>query len=90
MASRRASRTHFEMVTSVTAFTRLFARTNWPSFVTDVLLTMLPPPGTAQLWNFALLGSNRTTVFGFDPDSLYQIASAPNASGERGAPDLPP
>ena len=36
---------------------------------------MLPPPGIAQLWNFAVLGSNRTIVFGLDPDSLYQMTS---------------
>src|SRR5213075_2337835 len=34
-----------------------------------------PPPGIAQLWNFWVLGSKRTTVFGFDPDSLYQMTS---------------
>src|SRR6266508_3559549 len=41
----------------------------------EVLRTMSPPPGIAQLWNFALLGSKRTSVFGFDPDSLYQMTS---------------
>jgi hypothetical protein len=41
-----------------------------------VLRTMFPPPGIAQLWNFALLGSKRTTVLGVDPDSLYQMTSS--------------
>src|SRR3989441_4864900 len=36
---------------------------------------MLPPPGIAQLWNFVVLGSKRTTVFGVVPDSLYQMTS---------------
>ena len=35
----------------------------------------VPPPGIAQLWNCAVLGSKRTTVFGVDPDSLYQMIS---------------
>src|SRR6266478_1776352 len=66
---------HFDILTKVTALTRLLARTKLPSLVTDVLRTMLPPPGIAQLWNFVLLGSKRTTVFGVDPDSLYQMTS---------------
>src|SRR5712691_4294578 len=58
---------HFDILTKVTALTRLLARTKLPSLVTDVLRTMLPPPGIAQLWNFVLPGSKRTTVFGVDP-----------------------
>ena len=63
------------IVTNVTSFFRLLASKKLPSRVTDVLRTMLPPPGIAQLWNFSVLGSNRTTVFGVDPDSLYQMMS---------------
>src|SRR5205085_8140774 len=63
------------ILTRETVFTRLFARTKLPSRVTEVLRTMLPPPGIAQLWNLSAFGSNRTTVFGFVPDSLYQITS---------------
>src|SRR6266581_4718781 len=66
---------HFFIVTSVMPFTRLLASMKLPSRVTDVLRTMFPPPGIAQLWNFAVLGSKRTTVFGVDPDSLYQMMS---------------
>src|SRR4051794_38155358 len=66
---------HFAMVTSVMPLTRLLASRKLPSRVTDVLRTMLPPPGIAQLWNVSVLGSKRTTVFGVDPDSLYQITS---------------
>jgi hypothetical protein len=40
---------YFEILTRVTAFTRLLARTKSPSRVTEVLRTMLPPPGIAQL-----------------------------------------
>src|SRR5262245_43353683 len=66
---------YFEMVTSVTPFVRLLAKTKLPSTVTEVLRTMLPPPGIAQLWNFSVLGSKRTTVFGLVSDSLYQMMS---------------
>src|SRR2546425_10560408 len=71
----RDSSLHFEIVTRVTALTRLLASTKLPSRVTEVLRTMFPPPGIAQLWNFSVLGSKRTTVFGVVPDSLYQITS---------------
>jgi hypothetical protein len=37
--------------------------------------SMLPPPGIAQLWNFSVFGSKRTTVLGVEPDSLYQMTS---------------
>src|SRR5207245_7028375 len=66
---------HFEILTRVTALTKLLASTKSPSRVTEVLRTMLPPPGIAQLWNFSVLGSKRTIVFGVDPDSLYQMMS---------------
>ena len=59
----------------MTVFTRLFARTNLPSGVTEVLRTMLPPPGIGQVWNFAVFGSKRTIVFGVAFDSLYQMTS---------------
>src|SRR5450631_4133620 len=39
-----------------------------------MLRTMSPPPGIAQLWNFSVLGSKRTIVFGLAKDSLYQSA----------------
>lgn len=57
---------HFFMVTNVMPFTRLLASMKLPSRVTDVLRTMFPPPGIDQLWNFSILGSKRTTVFGVD------------------------
>src|SRR5713101_100778 len=66
---------HREILTRVTALTKLLASTKSPSRVTEVLRTMLPPPGIAQLWNFSILGSKRTIVFGVDPDSLYQMMS---------------
>ena len=37
--------------------------------------TTPPPDGIAHVWNFSVFGSKRTTVFGFTPDSLYQITS---------------
>src|SRR5215813_130682 len=63
-ASRAAALSHFLIVTNVTVFTKLFARTNSPSRVTEVLRTMLPPPGIGQLWNFAVFGSKRRIMFG--------------------------
>src|SRR6267143_1704504 len=77
-------RGHFAILTRVTSLTRLLARTKSPSLVTSVLSTMLPPPGIAQLWNFAVLGSKRTTVFGADSDSLYQIMSSLVMAMRRG------
>jgi hypothetical protein len=59
----------------VTVFTKLFARTNLPSRVTEVLRTILPPPGIGQLWNFEVFGSKRTIMFGVAFDSLYQMTS---------------
>jgi len=58
-------RVYLGILTRVTVLTRLFASTKLPSVVTEVLRTMLPPPGMVQLWNFAVLGSKRTTVFGW-------------------------
>src|SRR6202521_6065462 len=42
--------------------------------MTSILRTMSPPPGIAHVWNFSVLGSKRTIVFGFAKDSLYQSA----------------
>ena len=39
-----------------------------------MLRTTPPPAGIAQVWNFSVLGSKRTSVFGFTFDSLYQMA----------------
>src|SRR2546429_9281164 len=66
---------YFGIVTSLTVLTNLLASTKLLSGVTEVLRTMLPPPGIAQLWNFSVLGSKRTTVFGLASDSLYQMTS---------------
>src|SRR5437867_3838019 len=73
--SRPVVALHCEILTRVTELTKLLASTKSPARVTEVLRTMLPPPGIAQLWNLAALGSKRTTVFGVDPDSLYQMMS---------------
>jgi hypothetical protein len=59
-----AALSHFMIITNARAFTKLFARTNLPSRVTEVLRTILPPPGIGQLWNFAVFGSKRTIMFG--------------------------
>jgi hypothetical protein len=36
--------------------------------------TVPPPDGIAARANCSVLGSNRTIVFGFTPDSLYHTA----------------
>jgi hypothetical protein len=74
-ATERSRCRYFSILTSVIALTRLLASRKLPSGVTDVLRTMLPPPGIVQVWNFAVLGSKRTTLFGVAPDSLYQMMS---------------
>src|SRR5437899_3786043 len=71
-----APRRHFGILTKVTALTRLLASTKSPSCVTEVLRTMLPPHGMVQLWYSSVGGSQRTTVFGVVPDSLYQMMSS--------------
>ena len=40
-----------------------------------MLRTTTPPEGIAHVWNALVLESNRTSVFGFTFDSLYQITS---------------
>ena len=60
--------------TSPTLLTRLLAMTGSPLRSTSMLRTMSPPSGMAQVWNFSVLGSKRTIVFGFAADSLYQTA----------------
>jgi hypothetical protein len=37
--------------------------------------TTPPPDGMIQVWNFSVLVSKRTTVFGLVFDSLYQMTS---------------
>ena len=43
-----------------------------PSGVAIMWRTIPPPDGIVQVWNFPVAGSNRTSVFGRTPDSLYQ------------------
>ena len=52
-------------------FTPLSAMTRFPSRVVIMLRTTPPPPGMIQVWNFSVLGSNRTSVLGRTADSLY-------------------
>src|SRR5436309_3950942 len=53
----------------------LSAIARFPSFIAIMFRTTPPPDGISQVWNFSVLGSNRTSVFGFTPDSLYQMMS---------------
>src|SRR6266446_3937287 len=47
-----------------------------PSRVGIMWRTMPPPLGICQVWNFSVLGSNRTRLFGRVFDSTYQILSS--------------
>src|ERR1017187_7077533 len=60
-------------VTNATTFSPLSVRTSLPSVVCIMLRTTPPPAGIAQVWNFSVLGSKRTSVFGLTADSLYQM-----------------
>ena len=45
-------------------------------FLSGIMWRTTPPPdGMTQLWNFSVLGSKRTMVFGLTPDSFYQMMS---------------
>jgi len=43
--------------------------------VETMFRTTPPPDGIIHAWNFSVLASKRTTVFGLVFDSLYQITS---------------
>src|ERR1700693_4101402 len=62
----------FLIVTHATTFSPLSVRTSLPSVVCIMLRTTPPPAGITQVWNFSVLGSKRTSVFGRTPASLYQ------------------
>src|SRR5215470_2974071 len=47
-----------------------------PSRVGIMWRTMPPPLGICHVWNFSVLGSNRTRLFGRVFDSTYQILSS--------------
>jgi hypothetical protein len=55
--------------------TPLHAKTSLPSRVVAMLRITPPPEGIVHDPNFSVRGSKRTSVFGFTPDSLYQMAS---------------
>src|SRR5215471_6396208 len=60
--------------TMPTILSALSAIAMFPSRVVIILRTTPPPAGIAHVWNFSVLGSKRTIVFGFTADSLYQIS----------------
>src|SRR5262245_45597448 len=62
--------------TSATRLTPLHAITRFPSGVAIMWRTTPPPDGITQVWNFSVLGSKRTNVFGLTADSLYQMTSS--------------
>src|SRR5271169_5210480 len=64
--------TYLFRLTTATLFTPLHARYSCPPGVATILRTTPPPDGITFVLNVSDLGSNRTMVFGFRPDSLYQ------------------
>ena len=54
--------------------TPLQASTRLPSAV-GIMRTTPPPEGIGQVWKVSVLGSKRTRVFGFFPNSLYHTTS---------------
>jgi hypothetical protein len=65
----------FFISTKAIPFTPLQASHKLPLGVCTMFRTTPPPDGMIQVWNFSVLGSNRTTVFGLVFDSLYQMMS---------------
>ncbi len=63
--------------TIATLFTPLHARYSRPFVAATMLRTTPPPEGIASVLKLSDLGSNRTSVFGFTPDSLYQTFPFP-------------
>src|SRR5215471_6015837 len=63
------------ILTKPMRFTPLQASTRLPSRVGIMFRTTPPPDGISQVWNCSVLGSKRTIVFGFVPDSLYHKTS---------------
>src|ERR1051326_7044637 len=73
-AGKRAARGLPLLISTIAMpLTPLHASHKLPSGVGIMLRTTPPPDGIVQVWNFSVLGSKRTTVLGFTPDSLYQI-----------------
>src|SRR5207244_6471860 len=66
---------YFFTSANATLLIPLSAIARFPSFIAIIFRTTPPPDGIVQVWNFSVLGSNRTSVFGFTPDSLYQMMS---------------
>jgi hypothetical protein len=53
--------------------TPLHAMARLPSAVRIMFRTTPPLDGMVHVWNFSVVGSKRTSVFGRTPDSLYQM-----------------
>src|SRR5579864_6046611 len=63
---------YFAASTTATLFTPLHARYSRPLGVATMLRITPPPDGISLLLKVSDWGSNRTSVLGFTPDSLYQ------------------
>src|SRR5438552_1061912 len=80
------------LVTSTipTLFTPLHARYTRPSFVAAMFRTVPPPDGIVARANACVFGSNRMSVFGFTPDSLYHTIPSGVMTIPYGADPAPP
>src|SRR6476661_4216223 len=75
--------------TSATLLTPLQASARLLSAVRIMLRTTPPPDRMAHVWNFPVVGSKRTRVFGRTADSLYQTA-LPIVAMPYGCESAPP
>src|SRR2546422_3907701 len=73
-----------------TLFTPLHARYTRPSFVSAMFRTVPPPDGIVARANACVFGSNRMSVFGFTPDSLYHTIPSGVMTIPYGADPAPP
>src|SRR3989441_319658 len=76
--------------TTPTLFTPLHARYTRPSFVAAMFRTVPPPDGIVARANACVFGSNRMSVFGFTPDSLYHTIPSGVMTIPYGADPAPP
>src|SRR6266571_500006 len=76
--------------TTPTLFTPLHARYTRPSFVAAMFRTVPPPDGIVARANACVFGSNRMSVFGFTPDSLYHTIPSGVMTIPYGADLAPP
>src|SRR5437016_5916994 len=76
--------------TTATLLTPLHARYSLRSGVATMFRTTPPPDGICFVLKVSDFGSNLTNVFGFTPDSLYQISPSFVIAIPYGSEPVPP